>query len=112
MQRSPEEELTRREKIMRLLEESDHFMTVDELAYILEIKGKERRIIYEDLIHIAKSVRAISQGRKMLIMQPPRCRKCGFVFTGFKKPSKPGRCPKCYSTWIEPPKFKIVEKKR
>lgn len=112
MEKLPDEELTRREKIMRILEESDHFMTIDELAYILEIKGKERRRLYEDIIHIAKSVRAISRGTKMLVMQPPQCRKCGFVFTSQKKPSKPGRCPKCYSTWIEPPKFKIIDRKR
>ncbi|MHA1595477.1 MAG: transcriptional regulator [Candidatus Baldrarchaeia archaeon] len=110
MEEYAENQLTRREKIMKILEESDHFMTVDELAYILEIKGKERRRLYEDITHVAKSVRALSQGRKILVMQPPQCRKCGFVFTNLKKPSKPRRCPKCYSTWIEPPKFKIVKR--
>lgn len=42
-----------------------------------------------------------------LVITPPRCGKCGFEFTGRRRTRKPGKCPKCRSTYIEEPLFSI-----
>ncbi|MEM2810799.1 MAG: transcriptional regulator, partial [Candidatus Korarchaeum sp.] len=42
-----------------------------------------------------------------LLMEPPQCRKCGYIFKDLKKPRKPSKCPKCGSEWISPPRFTI-----
>ncbi|RLF85655.1 transcriptional regulator [Thermococci archaeon] len=93
--------MTRRQKIIKLLEKRDH--SVSELAMLLEMRGKgSRKVILEDLRIIAGIVR---REGKVLLIQPAQCKKCGFVF----KPEIkiPGRCPKCRSEWIEEPRFKI-----
>ena len=103
----PEEALTARERIIELLEESDSFLTADEISYLLngEVNPSE---VYEHLRHIARSVRRRSGGRKVLLMKPPTCRRCGYVFKDLSRPRKPSRCPRCKSEWIEPPAFKIA----
>lgn len=93
--------MTRRQKIIKLLEKRDY--SVSELAMLLEMRGKgSRKIILEDLRTIAGIVK---REGKVLLIQPAQCKKCGFVF----KPEIkiPGRCPKCRSEWIEEPRFKI-----
>lgn len=93
--------MTRRQKIIKLLEKRDY--SVSELAMLLEMRGKgSRKVILEDLRIIAGIVR---REGKVLLIQPAQCKKCGFVF----KPEIkiPGRCPKCRSEWIEEPRFKI-----
>ena len=93
--------MTRRQKIIKLLEKRDH--SVSELAMLLEMRGKgSRKVILEDLRIIAGIVR---REGKVLLIQPAQCKKCGFIF----KPEIkiPGRCPKCRSEWIEEPRFKI-----
>ncbi|MCD6189294.1 MAG: transcriptional regulator [Thermococcus sp.] len=92
---------TRRQKIIKLLEERDY--SVSELAILLDMRGKgSRKVILEDLRTIAGIVK---REGKVLLIQPAQCKKCGFVF----KPEIkiPGRCPKCRSEWIEEPRFKI-----
>ncbi|HHI01383.1 MAG TPA: transcriptional regulator [Thermococcus litoralis] len=92
---------TRRQKIIKLLEERDY--SVSELATLLDMRGKgSRKVILEDLRTIAGIVK---REGKVLLIQPAQCKKCGFVF----KPEIkiPGRCPKCRSEWIEEPRFKI-----
>jgi len=93
--------MTRRQKIIKLLEKRDH--SVSELAMLLEMRGKgSRKVILEDLRIIAGIVK---REGKVLLIQPAQCKKCGFIF----KPEIkiPGRCPKCRSEWIEEPRFKI-----
>ena len=86
---------TRRERIARLLLEGDY--APSEIGRLLDLPMKT---VLEDLRHIARS-------RKygVMRMQPARCRKCGFVF----KPEIkiPTKCPKCKSTWIEEPRFRL-----
>jgi predicted Zn-ribbon and HTH transcriptional regulator len=53
--------------------------------------GLKRGDVEEDLRHAIRSARAA--GRRVLI-EPARCRACGFVF-GEDKLSKPSRCPSC-----------------
>ncbi|RLF80216.1 transcriptional regulator [Thermococci archaeon] len=93
--------MTRRQKIIKLLEERDY--SVSELALMLEIRGKgSKKIILDDIKAIANVVK---REGKVLLIQPAQCKKCGFIF----KPEIriPGRCPKCKSEWIEEPRFKI-----
>ena len=58
--------------------------------------GLERGDVEDDLRHAIRSARA--QGRTIVI-EPARCRSCGFVF-GEDKLSKPGKCPQCRGTRI------------
>ncbi|MEM4718310.1 MAG: transcriptional regulator, partial [Desulfurococcaceae archaeon] len=43
-------------------------------------------------------------------LEPPTCRKCGFVFKDLKRPRKPSKCPSCKSEWITPPRFLIIRR--
>ena len=58
--------------------------------------GLERGDVEDDLRHAIRSARA--QGRTIVI-EPARCRSCGFVF-GEDKLSKPGKCPQCRGSRI------------
>jgi len=40
-----------------------------------------------------------------LIIVAAECRKCGYVFQERNRVRKPGKCPKCKSTWIDEPLF-------
>lgn len=93
-----------RQRIARLLEEAREPLSAEDIARDLDIEVEE---VYLHLVHVAKTVRRSSSGRKSLLMVPPRCRKCGYVFKDLDKPKKPSRCPKCKSEWIEPPRFII-----
>jgi transcriptional regulator len=90
---------TIRQQLMEAL--SGMAMTAIDLSQEVGISEKE---VYAHLPHIARS--AISQGKK-LVMEPPRCLKCGFVFEGRKRFTRPGRCPKCRETHIESPTYRI-----
>lgn len=99
---------SRREKIIKLLRESQKPLTVDDILHYLGLDYNERQMIYEDLKHIAKTIRRQSKGREALVMYPPYCRDCGYVFKDLDKPKKPSKCPKCKSQRIAPPSFKIT----
>ena len=105
-----DEALTLRQRIMELLRECEHPLTVDEIIAMLGIDVRPREV-YNHLEHIAKTVRRLSKNTEVLLMKPPTCRRCGYVFKDIKKPRKPSRCPKCRSEWIEPPAFKIARAK-
>ncbi len=93
--------MTRRQRIISLLEERDY--SVSELAMALELRGRgSKRLILEELKVIQ---RIVKRDGKVLLIKPAECRKCGFVF----KPeiNIPSRCPRCKSEWIEEPRFKI-----
>ena len=92
---------TRREKIIKILSTSEP-ISLDELCQELGIF--DRRLILEDLHHIALTLKRT--GSK-LVMSPPTCLKCGFVFMGLKKPKMPSRCPKCKNERITQPLFQI-----
>jgi predicted Zn-ribbon and HTH transcriptional regulator len=98
------EEGSIRQRIMKLLMESSEPLTAEDIARMFEIEVSD---VYEHLEHIAKSIRRMYGGSKALLMIPPRCRKCGYVFKDLEKPKKPSRCPKCKSEWIESPRFTI-----
>ena len=58
--------------------------------------GLKRSDVEDDLRHAIRSARA--HGRAVIV-EPARCRSCGFLF-GEEKLSKPGKCPVCKGTRI------------
>jgi predicted Zn-ribbon and HTH transcriptional regulator len=90
---------TIRQELMDTLMERE--MTAIDLSQEVGIREKE---VYEHLPHIARSV--ASQGNRLVVEQP-RCLKCGFVFEGRKRFTRPGRCPKCRETHIQNPSYTI-----
>jgi predicted Zn-ribbon and HTH transcriptional regulator len=93
--------MTRRQRIIKLLEERDY--SPSELAVALQLRGKgAKKVILEDLEAIRKTLK---REGKVFLIKPAECRNCGFVF----KPEIkiPSRCPHCKSEWIEEPRFKI-----
>jgi len=93
---------TRRKSIAELLENSEHPMTAQDICSILDIES--RSIVYEDIGHIAKSVK---NSGKLLLIRPASCGKCGYVFSNRKVASRPSKCPKCRSQWILLPGYII-----
>jgi predicted Zn-ribbon and HTH transcriptional regulator len=96
---------TRRERIMDILEQADEPLTAEDLCQILDVRS--RSIIYEDLDHVARSVRG--KGLQLLV-KPASCGKCLYVFSMRKSSKPPTRCPKCKSEWILAPSFIIRPK--
>lgn len=90
---------TIRQQLIEILSEGE--ITAIELSQDLGIREKE---VYEHLPHIARSV--ASQGKKFVI-EPSRCLKCGYVFEGRKRFTKPGHCPQCRETHIQRPAFRV-----
>ena len=56
--------------------------------------GLHRADVEDDLRHLIRSARAAG---KLVVIEPARCRACGFHF-GAEKLSKPGKCPACRGT--------------
>ena len=56
--------------------------------------GAKRDDVESDLRHAIRSARAAGH---QVIVEPARCRACGFTF-GEDKLSKPGKCPECRGT--------------
>ncbi|NJE42393.1 transcriptional regulator [Thermococcus sp. GR6] len=96
--------MTRRQRIIKLLEERDY--SPGELAVALELRGRgAKKVILEDLKAIQKTLK---REGKVLLIKPAECRKCGFIFR--PEINIPSRCPKCKSEWVEEPRFKIAPK--
>ncbi len=65
--------------------------------------GLERGEIDADLAHVVRSAKAAGH---QVVVEPARCRKCGFVFDESRL-TKPGKCPECRSTWLYEPLISI-----
>ncbi len=65
--------------------------------------GATRGDVEDDLRHMIRSARAA--GRRVVV-EPARCRTCGFEF-GAEKLSKPGRCPQCRGSRILEAQVKV-----
>jgi len=80
----------------------DHPREVGELARTL---GLRQRDMAGELEHLRHSLR---NEPLRLVITPATCRKCGFTFPADKL-TKPGKCPKCRSTWIHEPLVAVEE---
>ena len=93
--------LSRRQKIIELLIDTDRPLSVEEMSMMLHIDAS---VIASDLPRIAEAMER--KGYRFEI-EPARCKKCGYVF----EPSLhiPSKCPRCHSQWLEPPRFRLVK---
>ena len=89
--------MTRRQQIIELLEQNKQ--SAQQLANYFQTELKE---IVEDLEHIRKSIKP----RKLKVTHAC-CKKCNFVFKERDKISKPSKCPRCKSEWVEAQMFWI-----
>jgi len=78
-------------------------LPLSEIARIERIRVQD---LADDLEHLKKSLK--HEGMRLAV-EPASCQKCGFVFTRGKL-LKPGRCPKCKSTWIDEPRVGVEGK--
>ncbi len=90
--------MTVRDEIARVLASGDR--SIRELAVIFECSERE---VVQHLRHVSRSVRA--KGMRMYVL-PAVCMKCGAEIRvrGIRNVRK---CPKCRSTHVEPPRFRI-----
>lgn len=63
--------------------------------------------VLEHLRHLQLSLR---QQAKTLKVEPSVCRKCNYVFEQRSRLTKPGKCPACRHTTIDPPLFSIADR--
>jgi transcriptional regulator len=75
--------------------------TARELSARVSIREKE---VAGHLEHLEKSLRA--RGER-LVVEPASCIACGYAFARRARLSRPGSCPECGSTRIDPPAFRI-----
>lgn len=75
-------------------------VTVAELARAAGVPVREAAL---DLVHLERSLKRTN---RRLVVEPARCRKCGFAF-GRDKLTRPGRCPACRGTWIAEPRVSV-----
>ena len=87
-----------RRDLLKLL--TDRPRSVSSLARDL---GLTRRDVEDDLRHSIRSARA---GGRTIVVEPARCRSCGFTF-GEEKLVKPGKCPACRGTRIYEAQIRI-----
>ncbi len=91
---------TVRQQIMELLADAGP-LTPKDISKLVSIPEKE---VFAHLPHVAKS--ASGQGKK-LVIDPPRCVPCGYVFETRKKYGRPSRCPKCKNERVTEPAYRI-----
>jgi len=72
---------------------------------LAELVGVPERQVEDHLTHITKSV-ARDRTRRF-VLEPSRCRDCGFVFRDRTRLTRPSRCPRCRSEAISPPRYGI-----
>ena len=78
-------------------------MTVTEISRFADQPGKDT---VEDLEHLLQSLKHMEYKE---VIEVATCKKCGFAF-GEDKLRKPGKCPKCKSSWITEPRIKLARK--
>jgi predicted Zn-ribbon and HTH transcriptional regulator len=83
-----------------LIERLSQPMTASALAREL---GLKRRDIEGDIRHVVRSARAAGH---RVVIEPARCKDCGFTFSE-EKLSKPGRCPECRGSRLFEPVIRI-----
>ncbi|WP_330999883.1 transcriptional regulator [Archaeoglobus neptunius] len=87
------------EKVIGLLENQSG-LSVREICIALQIEPEREREVYGVL---KKAAKVLKRKGKRLLMQPPRCKKCGFEFEKMRAT----KCPRCRSEWIEEARFFI-----
>lgn len=68
--------------------------------------GLDRRGMEEDLRHMIRS--AVAAGHEVIV-EPAKCRRCGFEFAADKL-TRPGKCPACRGSRIFEPLIRVATK--
>jgi predicted Zn-ribbon and HTH transcriptional regulator len=76
--------------------------TARELSEELGVRERE---VAPHLEHLERSLR--NEGER-LVVEPPTCIACGFVFSERHRLTRPGKCPRCRATRVSPPRFQIA----
>jgi len=87
---------TLRQRIADLL--SRQWYTIHDLARDVD---KPVSSVADHLPHVRKS------HADSFLIDPARCKNCGFEFTGRDRLSRPSRCPECRHERIAAPRFHI-----
>jgi predicted Zn-ribbon and HTH transcriptional regulator len=92
---------TRRQRLRALLAQGE--WGFDELRRELDVPV---RLLADDLAHVARGLR---RGPGRFVVEPARCRACGFAFHEREQRHlhPPSRCPRCRERRIAPPRFRI-----
>jgi predicted Zn-ribbon and HTH transcriptional regulator len=90
-----------RKDLIALLQ--DRPMSVRDIADLMEVPISE---VAQDLEHLAKSLK---HGELRIVLEPARCRKCGFRFDR-QRFSSPSKCPQCRGTWIRAPLISVTQR--
>lgn len=95
---------TLREALRQRLREGQ--ATAKELSAAVGMREKD---VEQHLSHLERSLKHDGEA---LVVEPARCIACGFAFSKRTRLSRPGRCPECDSTRIDPPVFSIRAEER
>jgi predicted Zn-ribbon and HTH transcriptional regulator len=90
--------MTRRQDLLALLAEGPK--GASSLARTLRL---DRRDVEDELAHAIRTARASGHD---VVVEPARCKDCGFLFAETKL-VKPGRCPQCKGSRIFEPQISI-----
>jgi predicted Zn-ribbon and HTH transcriptional regulator len=71
---------------------------------ISQAAGLSEREVYAALAHVQRTAK--SKGLRLRVA-PARCAACGFLFAKRERLEKPGKCPLCRSTHVEPARFAL-----
>jgi predicted Zn-ribbon and HTH transcriptional regulator len=96
----PERAETVREAIRRALLAGP--ATARDLSAEVGVREKD---VAEHLAHLARS---LPRRGERLVVEPASCIACGYAFTDRTRLTRPGACPRCRSTRIDPPAFRVV----
>jgi len=66
--------------------------------------GLQEKDVAEHLAHLSRS---LAHSRERLVVEPASCLACGYRFSDRTRLTRPGACPSCRSTRIEPPVFRV-----
>ena len=90
---------TIRQQITDLLRNEN--LTVRDISQAVSIPEKD---VFEHLAHIDRSLKSHAE---KLTRIPYICLDCGFEFDRRKKYTRPGRCPQCKNSHLQPAVYRI-----
>jgi hypothetical protein len=77
-------------------------VTARDLSGLVGVREKD---VAKHLTHLSRS---LARRGERLEVTPASCIACGFGFRSRERLSRPGACPRCRSTRIDPPVFRIT----
>jgi predicted Zn-ribbon and HTH transcriptional regulator len=97
---------TIRHALHAALRAADGPLTAHELSHALHVSEKD---VFAHLEHLGRSL--AREGASLVVVHPT-CLACGFAFAKRDRLGRPGRCPVCKSTRIDPPRFSVRPRPR